>query len=94
MDTAIYTTPALKVGKYKWRIIVFEMSDALVNWQTGERGPERYTRYQYLDGVWRSETSHPHYDSNDGMWGGLPKRLKKIYDAHEPEIRIALNRGA
>jgi hypothetical protein len=39
---------------------------------------------------WKSEEDWPSYNINDGMYAGLPRTLKKLYERHEAEIKSAL----
>jgi hypothetical protein len=78
-----YVSPAKIVGKHLWRIVV----------KNGLLG--RATEYQFRvsdnsTAPWKSHTEWPSYDFNDGTYLGLPKRLVRIYKAHESEIEEAL----
>lgn len=94
MDTLIYETPAYKIGKTRWKLIVYEQDDALLPHNSGvwTIGIKRFTSYLWLCGEsqWRSETEHPRYNSHDGTWAGLPQGLRKIYERHRSDIEQAL----
>lgn len=93
---SVYETPAYKIGKTEWKLVVYENPDCILAPSvTGEpefmRGIARMTVYQYNDhGVWRDHTLHPRYNSNDGSYAGLPRGLKKIFKRHETDINTAL----
>lgn len=92
----VYETPAYKIGKTEWKMVVFEDPDCVLGPSTtGEewfmRGIHRMTLYLYNDyGTWKPETKHPRYNPHDGTYAGLPKSLRKIYERHEIEILAAL----
>jgi hypothetical protein len=65
--------------KYRWRFVIKDESSyslVVTDWQ-----------WCLIDGgdgfnFWQSSDSFPTYNSNDGMYGGLPKFLSKEYEKH------------
>lgn len=77
-----YQSPAMLIGKHEWRIIV---------------KPSAYhgncTEYQFRrigQSYWRDSHDWPSYNINDGMYGGMPKTIARLYYQNEAEIKAAL----
>ena len=101
MRNYFFTSEPMKIGKKEWRVVVYDaqayldtyaFSDyewrypAYINQQTGQV-------IQAAD-PWRSMADWPTYNSNDGMYAGCPKTLRRLYDQHRPEIEKALAKNA
>jgi hypothetical protein len=76
-----FTSPAMKIGKTFWRFVIL---------------PSRYvaavvTDYEWLNteysdtGVWYPSNQRRGYDHNDGMYAGLPKSLRKLWELYRHE---------
>jgi len=78
----ITTTPAARLGKTWWLMMVYENYSA-----------DRYTAFYWHRGGehdrWTADVEHPRYDSNKTD-SGLPQGLKKLYARHQSEIKAAL----
>jgi hypothetical protein len=88
----IYATPPMTIGKHEWRLIVYPSNYGHGNvteyqWrQLPMSGLPEWTQPQH----WRHEQDWPSYNHNDGMYAGMPRTLKKLYERHEAEIKAAL----
>lgn len=77
-----YTTQAMKIGKHEWRMVVKD------HYLGG-----RCTSFQFVrqnEFYWSDGREWPSYNINDGMYLGLPKSLRRLYNAHKDEINQAL----
>ena len=75
-------TPTALIGRHEWRLQVY------VHPPYG-----RCTRYLWRragDAVWREGHSRPSFDGDDGVTGGLPRRLAAFYERHRAAVRAAL----
>ena len=83
-DNIVFTSEPMRIGKTDWRFII------RYNETYKDHTPYYTTGFQWyepachcLDAEWRSERAWPRYDINDGMHGGLPKTLKKLWEREE-----------
>jgi hypothetical protein len=74
----LFTSPPMKFGKTFWRFVVL---------------PSRFdyglvTDYEWLNtavsdnGIWYPSNQWPSYNFNDGLYAGLPKSLRKLWERH------------
>lgn len=87
----VYASPAMHIGKTQWRFVVL----------TSLYGAGYSTDYEWLNtscsdsGVWYPSRERKGYNGNDGMYAGLPKTLRKLWDrySHEYENRQSTMRS-
>jgi hypothetical protein len=85
----LYESAPLRIGKHEWRVIV----------QPSSYGRNNVTEYQWrplpTPGLpeawrqpefWRHEEDWPGYNINDGMYLGLPKSLRTLYDREKAAL--------
>lgn len=90
----LYISPIHQIGKREWRAVVYDAN--------GYLGASAFTDFEWrfpaflgLDppSEWKSITDHPRYNSNDGMYAGCPRTLRKLYERYKAEINQALAAG-
>lgn len=75
------TSPPMKIGKTFWRFVVLP----------SRYGPGLVTDYEWLNteysnaGIWYPSNQWRSYNINDGMYAGLPKTLRKLWQLHSRE---------
>ncbi len=76
-----FTSPAMKIGKAFWRFVVLP----------SRHGAGLVTDYEWLNteysdtGIWYPSDQRRGYDHNDGMYAGLPKSLRKLWEIYRHE---------
>ena len=95
MRTYLFESPSYRIGKKEWRAVVYDAeaylgATAFTDYEW--RSPAYIVRGQLLDAPtpWAPSREWHSYDSNDGIYGGLPRRLRMIYERHKIEIQRAL----
>ncbi|MBK8168557.1 MAG: hypothetical protein IPK64_21630 [bacterium] len=81
-DPVLLETPTALIGCHEWRLQVY------VHPLYG-----RCTRYLWRragDAGWREDREWPAFDGDDGVTGGLPRRLASLYGRHRAAVRAAL----
>lgn len=81
-ETVLYETPTATVGRHEWRLQVY------VHPPHGRCARYRWRRAG--DTVWREDREWPSFDGNDGVTGGLPRRLATLFARHRAAVRAAL----
>ena len=76
-DILLVSKP-MKIGKHEWRLVK-------VRGKYGIHAGQIYVEYEWrdprcYDSRWIEANRWPRYDFNNGMTGGLPKSLRKLYD--------------
>jgi len=56
-----------------------------------KKPPLCFEGFVVLDDVWHHEREWPGYDFNDGTYGGLPRTLRKLWEANRVEIERILH---
>ena len=86
METAmqnIYESPPMCIGKHLWRIIVTPEGHTRYEFK---RAPIKFGEFIVTDITWRNYRQWLGYDFNDGTYGGLPRTLRKLWEANRMEI--------
>lgn len=73
-----FKSPEMLIGKTYWRFVVYVSRYGLV---TGYE----FVEFKHGAYFWSPETEHLRYNSNDGMYSGLPKGLVKLWEDHKEE---------
>ena len=92
MHDVIRISEPLTIGKHAWRLVQYRdtTSRYVADETTGIRHlvekPAIFVGYEWrrLDErfeYWRQAREWPKYDFNDGQYLGLPRSLRKLYDA-------------
>ena len=78
----LFESPPMKIGKHEWRVVVM---------------PSRYsgncTEYQFRrigECHWKPQQEWPDYDINDGMYGGMPRTITRLYERHKAKLQAWL----
>jgi hypothetical protein len=90
METAmqnIYESPPMKIGKHQWRIVITPQGYTQYEFK---RPPIKLGGFMVTDDTWRNYREWPEYDINDGTYGGMPRTLRKLWEANRLEIERIL----
>ena len=76
------------IGKHEWRVTVYRHSqDRVVVGYEWRRAAETILGFTYPPApYWRRDEDWPRYDHNDGMYAGMPRTLRRLYEEHRVEI--------
>jgi hypothetical protein len=80
-----FESAPMKIGKHFWRIVITPQGYTEYQFRTP---PVRLRNFTFMDFTWHGETEWPGYDINDGTYSGLPKTLRKLWEAN----RVAIER--
>ena len=85
----VWATDPYRIGEHEWRLRVKSVTSRVHPCLDG-----RYTEYQWRarrpGEPWESDRNWPSYNGNDGVYGGCPRSLVKIFRDHEGAIGAAL----
>ena len=77
----VWASPHRKVGKHEWRLTIYRINKRRYLGYEWRRAPQTIMGEDFPSGpYWRQDVDWPKYNSNDGMWAGLPKSLLKLYN--------------
>ena len=89
-ETIIRISEPMRIGKHEWRLTLYQPRDPAYGVVVGyewrrldRRGFVRRTRagsYTVPGDLWMRHTDWPHYDTDNGQTGGLPKTLIKLWE--------------
>ncbi len=90
----LYRTPIWRIGKHEWRMVVY-VEPRYGNCTSFEwrKAAHKFCGYDWPATRWAQDVDWPRYDGNH-CDGGMPKTLRKLYEAHKTEIKAALNLAA
>jgi hypothetical protein len=83
----LFASLAMIIGKHQWRIIVTPEGHTRYEFK---RPPIKVGGFMVTDNSWRNYREWPGYDFNDGTYGGLPRTLRKLWEANRVEIERIL----
>ena len=89
LGTILWRSPPRAIGKHEWRIVVYRLDgfDRTLIGYEWRRAAQTIMGHTFPpDPVWRRDEEWPRYDSNDGQYGGMPRTLRRFYEAHRPTI--------
>lgn len=100
----LYKSESMKIGKLFWKIVVYRklnfdhVNESIISKRFGKTIDNGiYSTYvfykegDYFKSHWSDMKEHKNYNSNDGVYYGLPKTLVKIYYKNEKNVRNSLN---
>ena len=79
-EGALHVSSPLRIGKTDWRLVVHRGSYGVC---------VDYQWRRYDDDPWCSAESWPSYNGNDGMFAGLPKTLRTLWEREQASIAQA-----
>ncbi|MFZ1494626.1 MAG: hypothetical protein WAU60_14595 [Candidatus Competibacter denitrificans] len=81
-ETVLHTAPVERIGRHEWTLQVYI--------HPCYRHGARYRWRRVGEIVGRDAREWPTYDSNNGVTGGLPRRLSRYVQRHRGAIEAAL----
>jgi hypothetical protein len=92
-EPVYFASEPMQIGKHEWRVLVCEdqFYGPCTFWQWRRLQPRTSWERCVCDG-WQEYRDWPTYNFNDGSYSGLPKTLRRLYDANEWAIKVALKR--
>lgn len=86
MRPYLYQSAPMTIGKKEWRLVVYDAC--------GYLGAKAFTDYEWREpawntlppGDWHSMKAWPTYNSNDGMYSGCPRTLRKLWDREKSRV--------
>ena len=93
LNVILWRSPVRLIGKHYWRLTVYRNP----NLNSGKRlfGYEWVRRDPAIAGIiwplrrWKRDVDWPRYSSYDGMYGGMPRGLLRLYhDSYSEVSRI------
>ena len=89
MKTQLFSSEPMRIGLKEWRVVVYE--------EQGGRFTDYEWRYsEYINrqsgqvieeaSEWKSMRYWPDYNSNDGMFAGCPRTLRRLYEKHRKQV--------
>jgi hypothetical protein len=79
----LFESPPMKIGTHEWRVVVMP----------SQYSQGRCTEYQFRrtgDTYWKPQYDWPGYDINDGLYGGMPRSIVRLYERHKAELQAWL----
>ena len=97
LNVILWSSPVRLIGKHYWRLTIYRNP----NLNSGKRlfGYEWVRRPENTSGGiripwpirWKRDVAWPRYSSNDGMYGGMPRGLLRLYHDSYSEVSRILN---
>lgn len=86
MRPYLYESAPMPISKKEWRLVVYDAR--------GYLGAKVFTDYEWREpawntlppGDWHSMKDWPGYNSNDGMYSGCPRTLRRLWDREKATI--------
>ena len=85
----------MRIGKHEWRIGVRVQpiggKPERVTFYEWRRVEDRHGMCNRPAQAWSSALNWPTYNVNDGMWGGMPRGLRTLYEREAPTVRALMD---
>ena len=85
-----FVSEPVRIGKHDWRVLVDYRGFTIYEFRCLTLG----CAYNHSPGRWHDYRDWPRYDRDDGMYGGMPKTLVKLWDVNKAAISPLLNSRA
>ena len=93
LNVILWRSPVRLIGKHYWRLTIYR--EGTMPGNTLLTGYEWARREKTVMGIvfpqsrWKRDVEWPRYNHNDGMYGGMPRGLLRLY--HDCEVSRILD---
>lgn len=95
----LWQSPVRRIGKHDWRITLYRYryhdNKPLIGyeWRKPADMIPGFTLSTW-ESRWRRDEDWPRYNPHDGMYAGLPRTLRRLWEQHRDEIERAKAKAA
>lgn len=87
-DTVLlWQSPAVKIGKTYWKMVYYTKKESAFDFENNKWLDYNVNDFVFWNGYsWLHSREHKRYNPHDGVFAGLPKGLRTLYERYEKEI--------